>query len=60
MNKAIESTNVVLNLVISPNMIILDKPVDGYINKLQVASENMRFGVNNNLNYFVNIINQPN
>ena len=59
MNKAILSTNVVLNMAISPslwlirsNLIILKNPVKGCNNKLQVATTNMKFGVNEKINYF--------
>ena len=58
MRKAIKSTNVVLNLSILPgvilvpsNMIILDRPIAGYNNVLTTATEKMKFGVNQKLNY---------
>ena len=59
MNTAISSTNVILNIAISPtlwlipsSLIILKNPVEGYNNKLKVSSEDMVFGINNNLNYY--------
>ena len=59
MNQAITSTNVVLNIAISPtlwlipgSLIILEKPIVGYNNKLKVSDETMKFGLNNNLNYY--------
>ena len=58
-NRAISYTNVVLNMAMSPslwlirsNFIILKNPIKGYNNKLQVATTNMKFGVNEKLNYF--------
>ena len=59
MNRSITGTNVVLNLAISPslwlipsNLIILKNPINGYNNKLRVTTTNMKFGINENLNYF--------
>ena len=59
MRKAIKDTNVVLNMVISPgiilipsNLIILDKMVAGYNNVLKLATKGMKFGKNDNVNYF--------
>ena len=59
MNQAVTSTNVVLNMAISPtlwlipnNLIILEKPIVGYNNKLKVSDESMNFGLNKNVNYF--------
>ena len=59
MRKAIKDTNVVLNMVISPgiilipsNLIILDKMVSGYNNVLKLATKGMRFGKNDDVNYF--------
>ena len=59
MNEAISATNVILNVAISPtlllipsSLIIFKKPIDGYNNKLKVSSENMVFGINKNLNYY--------
>ena len=57
MRTAIENTNVVLNLVICPgiilvpsSMIILKKRVEGYNNYLTLATKDMRFGVNEDVN----------
>ena len=59
MRKAIKDTNVVLNMVISPgiilipsNLIILDKMVAGYNNVLKLATRGMKFGKNDDVNYF--------
>ena len=59
MNQAVTSTNVVLNMAISPtlwlipsNLIILEKPIVGYNNKLNVSDESTKFGLNKNVNYF--------
>ena len=59
MRKAIKDTNVLLNMVISPgiilipsNLIILDKMVPGYNNVLKLATKGMKFGKNDNVNYF--------
>ena len=59
MRKAIKDTNVVLNTAISPgiilipsNLIILDKMVAGYNNVLKLATKGMKFGKNDNVNYF--------
>ena len=59
MRKAIKDTNVVLNMVISPgiilipsNLIILDKMVPGYNNVLKLATRKMKFGKNDDVNYF--------
>ena len=48
MNQALTDTNVVLNIAISPslwllpsNLILLNKPIPGYNNKLKVSNENM-------------------
>ena len=50
-------TNIILKLAISPslwlmsnNLIIIKNPIKVYKNKLQVATINMNFGVNENLN----------
>ena len=66
MNQAVTSTNVVLNMAISPtlwlipsNLIILEKPIVGYNNKLKVSDESMNFGLNKNVNYFGTTNNQP-
>lgn len=59
MNITISSTNVILNVAISPSLwlipsslIILKNPIEGYNNKLKVSNENMKFGINKNLNYY--------
>ena len=53
MRRAIQDTNVVLNLAISPGvilipsrMVILEKPIPGYNNILTNATSKMTFGVN--------------
>ena len=58
MNRAVSDTNVILNTVvssslwlISSSLIILKEPIIGYNNKLKVAIEGMRFGVNQSVNY---------
>ena len=59
MNKAIQDTNVVQNLAISPSlwlipskMVILKKPIPRYNNMLRTATDSgMKFGVNLSLNY---------
>lgn len=58
MRTAIKNTNVVLNVVITPgiilippNMIILEEKVAGYNNILTLATNNMKFGVNTDVNY---------
>ena len=65
MNKAVSDTNVVLNLAVSPSLwllpssvVILKNPIDGYNNKLRIASEKMRFGINLNVN-FVGVNREP-
>ena len=57
MRTAIENTNVLLNLVICPgiilipsSMIILKKRVEGYNNYLTLATKDMKFGVNEDVN----------
>ena len=67
MRKAITDTNVVLNMVISPgiilipaNLIILDKMVPGYNNTLKLATKGMRFGKNDDVNYFKPASTEPN
>ena len=59
MRKAINDTNVVLNMVISPgiilipsNLIILGKMISGHNNVLKLATKGMRFGKNDDVNYF--------
>ena len=59
MRKAIKDTNVVLNMVISPgiilipsDLIILKEMVAGYNNVLKLATSGMKFGKNDDVNYF--------
>ena len=59
MNNATTATNVVLNPAISPSvwlipssLIILKNSIEGYNNKLKISDENMKFGINENLNYY--------
>ena len=59
MRKAIKDTNVVLNMAITPgiilvpsDMIILKNKVDGYNNVLTLATNKMKFGVNSDVIYF--------
>ena len=58
MRTAIKDTNVILNMAITPgiilipsNMIILGNKVEGYNNVLTLATNAMKFGVNTNVNY---------
>jgi hypothetical protein len=58
MRKAIKDNSVVLNMAISPglilissNMIILKEKVTGYNNVRTLATKDMRFGSNANVNY---------
>ena len=58
MRKAIKDTNVVLNTAISPgiilipsNLIIFDKMISGYNNVLKLATNSMKFGENDDVNY---------
>ena len=58
MRTAIKNTNVVLNMAITPgiilipsNMIIIKEKVAGYNNVLTLATKEMKFGVNENVNY---------
>ena len=58
MRTAIKNTNVVLNMAVTPgiillpsNMIILKEKVAGYNNALTLATKEMKFGVNENVNY---------
>ena len=58
MRKAIQDTNVVLNMAITPgiilipsNMIILKNKVERYNNVLTIATNAMKFGVNTKVNY---------
>ena len=59
MRKAIKDTNVVLNMVISPGIILIpsdliipEKMVAGYNNVLKLATSGMKFGKNDDVNYF--------
>ena len=56
--KILDDTNVILNTVVSPSLrllpsslIILKNPIIGYNNRLKVASEGMKFGINQSVNY---------
>ena len=58
MRLAIKNTNVVLNMAITPGiilipsyMIILEEKIAGYNNVLTLAKKDMKFGVNENVNY---------
>ena len=58
MRTSIQATNVVLNLAVVPNVIlmpsnfvILDKKVEGYNNILTTATDEMKFGINKDVNY---------
>ena len=58
MRTAIKNTSVVLNMAITPgiilipsNMIILKEKVSGYNNVLTLATKDMKFSVNENFNY---------
>ena len=58
MRTAIKDTNVVLNMAITPgiilipsNMIILKNKVEGHNNVLALATKTMKFDVNSKLNY---------
>ena len=56
MRSAISDPNVVLNMVISPGLVpsdltILKERVAGYNNVLTLATKEMRFGKNNDVNY---------
>ena len=58
MRKAIKNTKVVLNMAISPglilipsNMIILKEKIAGYNNTLTLATKDMKFGSNTGVNY---------
>ena len=66
MRKAIQDTNVVLNVAITPgiilipsNMIILKNKVEGYNNVLTLATNAMKFGVNTNVNYVAPTTKKP-
>ena len=58
MRTSIQAANVVLNLAVVPNVIlmpsnfvILDKKIEGYNNILTTATDEMKFGVNKDVNY---------
>ncbi len=58
MRTAIASTNVILNMAISPgmilvssNLIIQEEKIPGYNNILTIATDKMKFGKNTNVNY---------
>ena len=58
MRTAIKDMNVILNMAITPgiililsNMIILENKVEGYNNVLTLATNAMKFGVSTNVNY---------
>ena len=58
MRTALKDTNVVLNMAITPgiilipsNTIVLKDKVEGYNNVLTLATNAMKFGVNTNVNY---------
>ena len=66
MRKAIQDTNVVLNMAITPgiilipsNMIILKNKVEGYNNVLRLATNAMKFGVNSKVNYVARTTKKP-
>ena len=66
MRSAIKGSNVVLNLAIMPGiilvpsrLIILDKPIPGYNNVLEIANKSMQFGSNKQLNYSQPVTPQP-
>ena len=66
MRTAIKDTNVVLNMAITPgiilipsNMIILKDKVEGYNNFLTLATKTMKFGVNTNVNYVAPVVSKP-
>ena len=43
-------------ILIPSKMFILDKPIPGYNNVLMMATKDMSFGVNKNLNYNPNLV----
>ena len=58
MRTSIQATNIVLNLAVVPNVIlmpsnfvILDKKIEGYNNVLTTATDEMKFGINKDVNY---------
>ena len=61
-----QDTNVVLNMAITPgiilipsNMIILKNKVEGYNNVLTIATNAMKFGVNTKVNYVASPAGKP-
>ena len=63
MRTAIASTNVVLNMAISPsmilvpsNLIIQKEKIPGYNNVLTLATDKMKFGKNTDVNYTAPIV----
>ena len=66
MRKAIKDTNVVLNMAISPgiilipsNLIILDRMETGYNNILKLATSGRKFCKNDDVNYFERVSKEP-
>ena len=66
MRTAIKDTNVVLNMAITPgiilipsSMIILKDKVEGYNNVLTLATKTMKFGVNTDVNYVAPVVLKP-
>ena len=58
MRRAIQDTNVILNLAVSPgiilvpsSLIILERPIPGFNNVLTTSTDSMQFGVNKAVNY---------
>ena len=58
MRKAVRDTNVILNIAISPGMVlipsnfaVLNNPIPGYNNILHTAKGNVKFGFNPKVNY---------
>ena len=66
--RAIKSTNIVLNFAISPGviltssrMIILESPIKGFNNMLTIATNNVSFGYNTNVSEVIRkITKKPN
>ena len=66
MRKAIQDTNVVLNMAITPgiilipsNMVILNNKVEGYNDVLTLATNAMKFSVNSKVNYVAPTTKKP-
>ena len=66
MRKAIQDTNVVLSMAITPgiilipsNMIILKNKVEGYNNVLTLATNAIKFGINSDINYVAPTTKKP-